>query len=77
MQQTFDAIVVGSGATGGWVAKQLTEAGLDVARQPVQSRCYRADRVSGHRPRRRPGMAARVVRGTRDLHSAPPVTAAG
>jgi len=31
MQQTFDAIIVGSGATGGWVAKQLTEAGLDVA----------------------------------------------
>ena len=24
----FDAIVVGSGITGGWVAKQLTEAGL-------------------------------------------------
>ena len=31
MQQTYDAVVVGSGATGGWVAKQLTEAGLDVA----------------------------------------------
>ncbi|MEO8661344.1 MAG: GMC family oxidoreductase [Bryobacteraceae bacterium] len=28
---TFDAIVVGSGATGGWAAKQLTEAGLTVA----------------------------------------------
>lgn len=27
----FDAIVVGSGATGGWAAKQLTEAGLSVA----------------------------------------------
>ncbi|HEY2945497.1 MAG TPA: GMC family oxidoreductase [Vicinamibacteria bacterium] len=27
----FDAIVVGSGATGGWVAKHLTEAGLRVA----------------------------------------------
>ena len=31
MQQTFDVIIVGSGATGGWVAKQLTEAGRDVA----------------------------------------------
>lgn len=31
MQRTHDAVVVGSGATGGWVAKQLTEAGLDVA----------------------------------------------
>ncbi len=27
----FDAIVVGSGATGGWAAKELTEAGLRVA----------------------------------------------
>ncbi|MCP3136938.1 GMC family oxidoreductase [Pyxidicoccus xibeiensis] len=28
--QTFDAVVVGSGACGGWAAKQLTEAGLRV-----------------------------------------------
>lgn len=28
--QTFDAAIVGSGASGGWVAKQLTEAGLRV-----------------------------------------------
>lgn len=28
---TFDAIVVGSGATGGWAAKKLTEAGMRVA----------------------------------------------
>ncbi len=27
----FDAVVVGSGATGGWAAKQLAEAGLKVA----------------------------------------------
>ena len=27
LQQTYDAIVVGSGATGGWAAKQLSEAG--------------------------------------------------
>src|SRR6202165_1547829 len=27
----FDVIVVGSGASGGWVAKRLTEAGLSVA----------------------------------------------
>jgi choline dehydrogenase-like flavoprotein len=31
MQQTYDAIVVGSGATGGWAAKKLSEAGLKVA----------------------------------------------
>ena len=29
--QVFDAVVVGSGATGGWAAKQLTEAGMRVA----------------------------------------------
>ncbi|MDI1296706.1 MAG: NAD(P)-binding protein, partial [bacterium] len=30
MSATFDAIVVGSGITGGWAAKELTEAGLKV-----------------------------------------------
>lgn len=29
--QTFDAVIVGSGASGGWAAKLLTEAGLRVA----------------------------------------------
>jgi glucoside 3-dehydrogenase (cytochrome c) catalytic subunit len=31
LQQTYDAIVVGSGATGGWAAKRLSEAGFKVA----------------------------------------------
>ena len=31
LQTTYDAVVVGSGATGGWAAKQLGEAGLKVA----------------------------------------------
>jgi choline dehydrogenase-like flavoprotein len=31
IKEQFDAVVVGSGATGGWAAKQLTEAGLKVA----------------------------------------------
>ena len=31
LQQLYDAVVVGSGATGGWAAKQLAEAGLKVA----------------------------------------------
>src|SRR5215471_1090798 len=31
LKQTFDAVVVGSGATGGWAAKRLCEAGLKVA----------------------------------------------
>ena len=30
-QTQFDVVVVGSGATGGWAAKQLTEAGMRVA----------------------------------------------
>ena len=30
-RRVFDAVIVGSGATGGWAAKDLTEAGLDVA----------------------------------------------
>src|SRR5438045_8808685 len=29
-QNTYDAIVVGSGITGGWAAKELTEKGLSV-----------------------------------------------
>ena len=29
--KTFDVIVVGSGASGGWAAKRMTEAGLSVA----------------------------------------------
>ena len=29
-QNTFDAIVIGSGMTGGWAAKELTEKGLKV-----------------------------------------------
>ncbi|MBV8515481.1 MAG: GMC family oxidoreductase, partial [Acidobacteria bacterium] len=31
LTKTYDAIVVGSGATGGWAAKQLSEAGLKVS----------------------------------------------
>jgi choline dehydrogenase-like flavoprotein len=30
-QRTFDVVVVGSGASGGWAAKRLAEAGLSVA----------------------------------------------
>jgi choline dehydrogenase-like flavoprotein len=29
--QTFDVLIIGSGASGGWVAKRLTEAGVRVA----------------------------------------------
>src|SRR5438552_9017273 len=30
-KEPFDAVVVGSGATGGWAAKKLTAAGMRVA----------------------------------------------
>ena len=30
MAATFDAIVIGSGISGGWAAKELTEKGLKV-----------------------------------------------
>ena len=29
MRNEYDAIVIGSGITGGWAAKELTEAGLE------------------------------------------------
>src|SRR5215475_4010107 len=29
-KRRFDAVIVGSGASGGWVAKQLTEQGMSV-----------------------------------------------
>jgi glycine/D-amino acid oxidase-like deaminating enzyme len=32
-QYTYDAIVVGSGISGGWAAKELTERGLKVLMQ--------------------------------------------
>ncbi len=31
LTKTYDAVIVGSGATGGWAAKRLSEAGLTVA----------------------------------------------
>src|SRR5215471_12841257 len=37
-REPFDAIVVGSGATGGWVAKKLTAAGMRVAMLEAGSR---------------------------------------
>jgi choline dehydrogenase-like flavoprotein len=44
MPKTYDAIVVGSGMTGGWAAKELTEAGLETlvleAGRPITTADY-------------------------------------
>jgi glycine/D-amino acid oxidase-like deaminating enzyme len=48
-QETYDAIVVGSGITGGWAAKELAEAGLNTLRraracvEPPLSRTRRSE----------------------------------
>ncbi len=44
-QNTFDAIVVGSGVSGGWAAKELTEKGLKVL---MLERGYHVEHVSGY-----------------------------
>ena len=49
--RVYDAIVVGSGITGGWAAKELTERGLDVLMlergRPIE---HGVDYVTEHRP---------------------------
>jgi choline dehydrogenase-like flavoprotein len=49
---TFDALIVGSGATGGWAAKKLTESGMQVAlveagavTRAVDFKNYEADKI--------------------------------
>jgi len=42
-RQTFDAIVVGSGATGGWAAKKLSEGGMRVALLEAGPKITQAD----------------------------------
>ncbi len=56
MAETFDAIVVGSGATGGWAAKELTEGGLRVALLEAGPMLAFGERQS------RPGRPARAER---------------
>ena len=48
----FDAIVVGSGISGGWAAKELTEKGLDtLVLERGRPLTHGADYVGEHRPR--------------------------
>jgi glucoside 3-dehydrogenase (cytochrome c) catalytic subunit len=59
--QTWDAVVVGSGITGGWAAKQLTEAGLQTlvleAGRPVDPAKDYVEHVRPWQLRHRGGLA--------------------
>jgi choline dehydrogenase-like flavoprotein len=50
----FDALVVGSGATGGWAAKQLTQSGMQVALLEAGERTTATDFSDHDRRRERP-----------------------
>jgi choline dehydrogenase-like flavoprotein len=50
-EQSYDAIVVGSGITGGWAAKELTERGLKVLMlERGRNVRHRTDYVTEHKP---------------------------
>ena len=49
-KDTYDAVIVGSGATGGWVAKVLAEAGMQVALLEAGHRTTEAEFTEHLRP---------------------------
>ena len=59
----FDAVVVGSGATGGWAAKRLTEAGLRVAMVEAGAKVSAKEFTEHNRPADYPflGMSPKVM----------------
>ncbi|MCS7026055.1 MAG: GMC family oxidoreductase [Bryobacteraceae bacterium] len=62
-RETFDAIVVGSGATGGWAAKKLTEGGFRVALLEAGPKITRADFTEHKQPWQLPylGMSPKIL----------------
>jgi choline dehydrogenase-like flavoprotein len=60
---TFDAIVVGSGATGGWAAKKLSEGGMRVALLEAGPKITQADFTEHKMPWQLPylGMSPKVM----------------
>jgi choline dehydrogenase-like flavoprotein len=63
-QDSFDAVVVGSGATGGWAAKKLTEAGMRVALLEAGAKVTEKDFTEHTNPWQMPylGMSPKIVR---------------
>lgn len=61
--EAFDAVVVGSGATGGWAAKKLTEAGMRVALVEAGAKVTPADFTEHKMSWQLPylGMSPRIV----------------
>src|SRR5277367_6068894 len=68
---TFDVLVVGSGASGGWAAKRLAEAGLKVALVEA-GRPQSSKNFSEHTPKfglKYRNMAPEIMRKTRPIQS--------
>ncbi|MGH9434555.1 MAG: GMC oxidoreductase [Terriglobia bacterium] len=71
VEQRYDALVVGSGASGGWACKRLTEAGLKVAlldAGPPQADKNFTEHLAPFQLKYR-NMAREVVRRTRPIQS--------
>jgi choline dehydrogenase-like flavoprotein len=62
--ERFDAIVVGSGATGGWAAKKLTESGMRVALVEAGANVSKKDYTEHNMPWQMPylGMSPKVFK---------------
>ncbi|HYL85968.1 MAG TPA: GMC family oxidoreductase [Candidatus Angelobacter sp.] len=70
-KQSYDVIVIGSGASGGWACKRLSEAGLKVALLEA-GRAQSDQNFSEHKPEfelRYRNMAPEIVRKTRPIQS--------
>jgi choline dehydrogenase-like flavoprotein len=63
-KESFDAIVVGSGATGGWAAKVLTEAGMRVALLEAGKKITPKDFTEHMQPWQMPylGMSPKIIK---------------
>ena len=66
MAETYDVAIVGSGASGGWVARQLTEAGLRVAVLEAGRRLDPAADSSDHRHSYELPLRGQLSRAARD-----------